>query len=60
MRAALVPTGTREPSDDRGEATIYDVEIAGRTAPGAARRYHDSPVEELRELVRIVWNAMHD
>src|SRR5581483_8371281 len=29
-----------------------------RTAPGAAIRYPDSPIPQLRDLVRLEWDAM--
>jgi uncharacterized protein (DUF427 family) len=60
VRAKLTPTGTTERSPSRGEATLYDVEIDGRTADAAALRYHESPIEELRDLVRIDWQAMDE
>ncbi len=47
VRAELVPTG---------EATVFDVKTATGTAPKAAQRFPDSPVEELRDLVRIAWD----
>ena len=58
VRATLAPTGKTEHSPSRGDAEICDV-IAGRaTAPGAARRYPDSPLEALRDAVRLDWDAM--
>ncbi len=50
VRAKLVPVG-----DDR-----FDVVTARATAPGAARRYPDSPVEELRAAIRLDWDAMDE
>src|SRR6266511_137053 len=41
--------------DDR-----FDVVTARATAPGAARRYPDSPVEELRAAIRLDWDAMDE
>jgi len=60
VRAKLVATGHAEHSPSRGDATFYDVVVDGRTAPAAASRYLDSPVEPLRELVRIDWAAMDE
>jgi uncharacterized protein (DUF427 family) len=60
VRAALVPTGDTRHSFSRGDATIYDVVVDGRTAPGAASRYLDSPLESLRCLVRLDWDAMDE
>ncbi|GAA2785309.1 DUF427 domain-containing protein [Saccharopolyspora taberi] len=52
--AELEPTGGTRHSDRFGEGAIYDV----RTARGAAVRYEQSPVPELRGLVRLAWDAM--
>jgi uncharacterized protein (DUF427 family) len=45
-------------SPSRGEATTYTVRAGGKEAPAAALRYEDSPLEELRELIRFEWDAM--
>jgi len=58
LKAKLVPTGQTERSPSRGAAELFDVQVDGAIAPGAARRYPDSPIPELRELVRIDWAAM--
>jgi uncharacterized protein (DUF427 family) len=60
VRAELVATGAVEHSPSRGDAELYDVKVAQATAPAAARRYRDSPIEELREVVRIDWQAMDE
>ena len=60
VRAELAPTGRTERSPSRGEGEIYDVKTARATAAGAARRYPDSPIEELRGLVRIDWSPMDE
>jgi uncharacterized protein (DUF427 family) len=60
VRAELVPTGQTEHSPSRGNATLYDVRVAGETAPSAARRYGDSPIPELRDLVRFEWDALDE
>jgi uncharacterized protein (DUF427 family) len=60
VRAKLTPTGEVERSPSRGDATRYDVEIDGHVAGGAAARYLDSPIEALRELVRVDWAAMDE
>lgn len=58
VRAELVETGATRASSTRGEGTVYDV-VAGRaTAAAAATRYVTSPVEALRDLVRLDWAAM--
>ncbi|MFD0685914.1 DUF427 domain-containing protein [Actinomadura fibrosa] len=58
VRAELVEDGPGQRSPSRGEATAYTVKVDGKDAPGAAVRYADSPVEELRDLVRLEWDAM--
>jgi uncharacterized protein (DUF427 family) len=45
-------------SPSRGDATTYTVRAGGKEAPGAALRYIDSPLEELRDLVRLDWDSM--
>jgi uncharacterized protein (DUF427 family) len=56
--ADLVPTGTPEHSPSRGNAEIFDVKVAGATAAGAAKRYADSALPVLRDLIRFDWAAM--
>ena len=56
VTAELTPTGKTEHSPSRGEAVLYD----GAVAAGAARRYPDSPLEALRDLVRFDWDAMSE
>jgi uncharacterized protein (DUF427 family) len=58
VRAKLVPTGRVEHSPSRGNAELYDVQVDGATAAGAAIRYPNSPLEALRDLVRLDWDAM--
>ena len=58
IRAKLAPTSDTEHSPSRGEAEICDVVLPGATAPKAAKRYPDSPLEELRTLVRLDWDSM--
>ncbi|MET8776029.1 DUF427 domain-containing protein [Nocardia sp. NPDC004654] len=60
LRAKIEPNGETTHSPSRGEATVYDVIVDGVTAPGGALRYHDSPLPELNELVRLDWDAMGD
>jgi len=58
LRAELVDTGGRRADEGWGEAVVYDVRAARGTAPGAAVRYPGSPVQRLRDLVRLDWDAM--
>jgi uncharacterized protein (DUF427 family) len=60
VRSELIATGTVEHSPSRGDAELYDVKTARATAPAAARRYPDSPIDELRDAVRISWEAMDE
>jgi uncharacterized protein (DUF427 family) len=60
VRAELVPTGSVEHSPSRGDAELYDVKVASATAAGAARRFPHSPIEELRDMVRLDWPAMSE
>jgi uncharacterized protein (DUF427 family) len=58
VRADLRPDGETVHSPSRGDAHTFTVLAGGRAAPGAALRYEDSPIEALRELVRLDWHAM--
>ncbi len=58
VRAALVPTGRTEHSPSRGEAEYFDVKVSDRVGTEAAWAYPDSPIEQLRDLVRLDWGAM--
>jgi uncharacterized protein (DUF427 family) len=60
VRAELVETGDTSRSPSRGTAVVLDVRSGDRTAPAAAVRYDDSPIEALRGHVRIDWNAMDE
>jgi uncharacterized protein (DUF427 family) len=54
----LEPDGRAVHSPSRGDGRTFTVRAGAREAPHAALRYEDSPIEELRELVRLDWNAM--
>jgi uncharacterized protein (DUF427 family) len=60
VRAALIDAhdGGTAHSPSRGEGRILTVRAGGLEAQGAALRYEDSPIEELREAVRLDWAAM--
>jgi len=60
VTAKLAPTGKTEHSPSRGEAVLYDVHVDGAVAEGAARRYPDSPLPAIRDLIRFEWTAMDD
>jgi uncharacterized protein (DUF427 family) len=54
----LVPSDTVTHSPSRGDAQHFTIKAGDRSAEDAARRYLDSPIEELRELIRLDWDAM--
>jgi uncharacterized protein (DUF427 family) len=54
----LEPDGGSVHSPSRGDATTFTVRAGGKEAAEAALRYLDSPIEELRDLVRFEWKAM--
>lgn len=58
VQAELLGTGRVETDPARGAGHVLDIAVGGRTLPGAALTYPDSPVRALRELVRIEWSAM--
>ncbi|GAA1524676.1 DUF427 domain-containing protein [Actinomadura kijaniata] len=58
VRAELVKEGAGRRSPSKGGSTLYTVRVDGVEASGAALRYEESPVEELRGLVRLEWDAM--
>jgi uncharacterized protein (DUF427 family) len=60
VRAELTATGKTEHSPSRGDAEVYDVTVGSTTADAAALIYPDSPLEALRDLVRLDWNSMTD
>ena len=54
----LVPDPGVSHSPSRGDGTLYTVTAGARTVPGAAVRYEQSPIPQLRDLVRFDWDAM--
>jgi uncharacterized protein (DUF427 family) len=59
VRAELLkPDGGAKHSPRLGDARTFTVSTAAKQAPEAALRYEDSPVEQLREMVRFEWSAM--
>jgi uncharacterized protein (DUF427 family) len=54
----LVPDGIVAHSPSRGEGRTFSVRAGGKQAAGAAVRYEDSPIEELRDLIRLDWDSM--
>lgn len=60
VHAELKPTGDTEHSPSRGDATLYDVVVGGSVVRAAASRYLDSPVPELRDVVKLHFGAMDE
>ena len=54
----LSPTDRREQSPSRGEARYFSVKSGRRVAVDAAWTHPESPMTELRGLVRFDWEAM--
>ena len=54
----LVPSDHAERSPSRGVARFWSVRVGDRLAENAARQYPDSPIEEIRGLIRFEWGAM--
>ena len=54
----LEPDGAVAHSTSRGDGQTYTVTAGGKRAPTAALRYTDSPIPELRDLIRLEWGAM--
>jgi uncharacterized protein (DUF427 family) len=58
VRADLEDDGGVAHSPSRGPGRTLNVRTANKEAPRAALRYQDSPIEELRDLIRIDWDSM--
>jgi uncharacterized protein (DUF427 family) len=54
----LNPSQKAAHSPSRGDATSFNVRAGHRDAPDAAWSYHDSPIAELRGMVRFDFDAM--
>lgn len=60
VRADLVPNGTTQRSPSRGTAECLDVRIGDVVATDIAWRFPDSPIVELRPLIRFEWNGIDE
>jgi uncharacterized protein (DUF427 family) len=54
----LTEEGEVAHSPSRGDGRVFTIRAHGKEARGAAVRYAESPVEELRDLVKLEWDAM--
>jgi uncharacterized protein (DUF427 family) len=60
IRAELVATGETKHSPSRGDADVYDVHAGDAVAKAAALRYATSPIEQIRNTVKIDWRSMDE
>lgn len=60
VASGLVASGEIKRSPSRGEAELLDLKLNGAIVEKAALRYRESPIEELRGLVRFEWNALDE
>ncbi len=60
IKAELIPSGESEHKTGLGDGEILHVKTGAGTADGAARRYPDSPVEQVRDAIRLDWAAMSE
>jgi uncharacterized protein (DUF427 family) len=60
VRAELIATddGGAVRSPSRGDGRRFSVRAGGKLAEGAAVRHPESPFEELRDAIRLEWDAM--
>ena len=58
--AELIPAGPGPHSTSRGDSETFDVKVATAVAAGGARLYPTSPLEPLRDAVRLEWDAMDE
>ncbi|NIJ14545.1 uncharacterized protein (DUF427 family) [Saccharomonospora amisosensis] len=54
----FVPTRQTRRSPSRGEGKVSTLRVGDREAEGAVTEYPDSPIEALRDRVRLDWPAM--
>jgi uncharacterized protein (DUF427 family) len=54
----LEADGGSKHSPSRGEGRTFTVRAGGKEAPAGALRYDASPIEELRDLIRLDWPSM--
>jgi uncharacterized protein (DUF427 family) len=54
----LTPSGRTQSSPSLGRSEHFTVKGGAQEAVGAAWHYPDSPVEEVRDLIRFEWGAM--
>ena len=60
VAAGLVASGETRRSPSRGNAELLDIKLNRALVHHAALRYPESPIEELRRLVRFEWSALDE
>jgi uncharacterized protein (DUF427 family) len=60
VRAELTDTGETKRSPSRGDGHILDVRVGDVELKGGALAYPDSPIPELRDAVRVDWDAVDE
>ncbi len=58
--AELIPAGQSERLPRLGEGEVLHIKTPTATAENAARRYHEAPVAEVRDAIRLEWAAMSE
>jgi len=54
----LTPDGGLVHSPSRGNGRTFTIRVGDTEAIGAALRYEESPFEDLRDAIRLEWNAL--
>ncbi|MGH3518518.1 MAG: DUF427 domain-containing protein [Haloechinothrix sp.] len=54
----IVPSGQTRHSASRGDGQLASLKVGDREATDAVLSYPDSPIEQLRDHVRLEWGAM--
>jgi uncharacterized protein (DUF427 family) len=54
----VVADGDTAHSPTLGDARVFSIRAGAKNAVGAALRYESSPIEELRDAIRLDWQAM--
>lgn len=58
--AGLVPNGGIKRSSRRGDGELLDIKLSRASVENGALRFPESPVEDLRDLVRFEWDALDE
>jgi uncharacterized protein (DUF427 family) len=57
LKAQLRLAGPGPRSKSLGPSELFDVVVGGRMLAGAAQRYPEAPIEDLRDAVTLTWSA---